>query len=272
MLPLSRLIIRLALPHTLPLITRLTFTSGVAAAIHHQTLYSLCLVLFRTIKHGVQFLNISFVHDLLPKNFKIDLISLRRVIISAIIAKLFRYLALATFWIPFRGAILEILLNQLAGDTSTVKSILGVLNQITLPWLQELNNILVWTLNHVQPIAEWHISIAWIPAIIGLTTLASYFYWYPETDFTRDMSTILGSVWTIFNVVTFGLPNKVVGLFVWSFGGVYNFIVTPVFNIFHSIYQWFRGTNVGLPVNLDGGLAAPNIEIPELPDPTTAGT
>lgn len=272
MLPVSRLIIRLALPHTLPLITKLTFTSGVAAAIHHQSLYSLCLVLFRSIKHGVQFLNISFIHDLLPKNFKIDLISLRRVIISAIIAKLFRYLALTTFWIPFRGAILEILLNQIAGDTSTVKSILGVLNQITLPWLNELNNILVWVVNHVQPISEWQISIGWIPVIISLTTLASYFYWYPDTDFSRDMSAIFGSVWTILNVVTFGLPNKVVGLFTWSIGGIYNAILSPVLNVIQSIFRWFGGTNAGNLVNPEGGGGAPDVEVPELPDTTATGT
>lgn len=101
MMPLSRLIIRMALPTTLPLIYRVSVSTGVAAAIHHQTLYSLAIVLFRTMKHGVQFLNISFIHDLLPKKFSIDLKVLRRVLISALIAKLFKYMALATFWIPF---------------------------------------------------------------------------------------------------------------------------------------------------------------------------
>ena len=87
----------MALPKTLPLVYRASVSTGVAAAIHHQTLYSLALVLFRSIRYGVTFLNISFIHDLLPKKFSIDLKTLRRVVISAVIAKMFKYLALATF-------------------------------------------------------------------------------------------------------------------------------------------------------------------------------
>ena len=97
MLPLSRLIIRHALPHTLPLATRVTVSTGLAAAIHHQTLYSLALTMIRSLRFGVTYLNISFIHDLLPKNLKIDLKALRKVLISAVIGKFFKYLGLATF-------------------------------------------------------------------------------------------------------------------------------------------------------------------------------
>lgn len=268
MLPLSRLIIRFALPKTLTLIYRVTVSTGVAAAIHHQTLYSLSLVLFRSLRYGVQFLNISFIHDLLPKNFKIDLKVLRKVIISAVIAKLFKYTALATFWIPFRGAIFEILLNELAGNSSSVKSILGVLNHITIPWLQELNDILVWTINHVQPISEWNISIAWIPVIISLTSLASYFYWYPDTDFSRDMLLIFGSVWRLFNIVTFGVPSKVLGVFNWTFTRTIS-LFTFTFDKLKSLCRWLGGTSNGMGVP---GNIALDEEIPELPDTTTTGT
>lgn len=268
MLPLSRLIIRMALPKTLPLIYRVSVSTGVAAAIHHQSLYSLGLVLFRTLRHGVQFLNISFIHDLLPKKFSIDLKILRRVLISALIAKIFKYFALATFWIPFRGAIFEIILNEIAGNRSTVKSVLGVLNQITIPWLQELNDILVWTINHVQTISEWQFSVMWVPVIISFTTLASYFYWYPEADFTKDMGTIFGTIWKSTNIVTFGLPSKVLELITWSTTGIFSFLGSA-FTKFKSFFRTIGGTTVGgNPTNLDTNIPT----APELPDATTTGS
>lgn len=120
------------------------------------------------------------IHDLLPKNVKIDLRSLRRVLISALIAKIFRYLLLGTFWIPFRGTIIEILLNEAVGNYSTVKTVIRALNHVTLPWLQEMNSILQYFVAHVQPLGEWHIGIGWIPVIITVSSFATYFYFFPE--------------------------------------------------------------------------------------------
>lgn len=224
MLPLSRLIIRMALPHAAPVLYKATVSAGLAAAIHHQTLYSLSLTLFRTLRHGLKFLNVSIIHTLLPKDIKIDLISLRRVLISAVIAKLFRYLLLGTFWIPFRGTIIEILLNEAVGNYSTVKTVIRALNHVTLPWLQEMNSILQWFVAHVQPLGEWHIGIGWIPVIITVSSFATYFYFFPEAGFWTDMATVAGAFGTIFNkinnflnVCTFGISGR-------NFTGSYNLV------------------------------------------------
>lgn len=51
-----------------------------------------------------------------------------------------------------------------------------------------MNYILHWVIDHVQPVTSWNISILWVPLIVSLTSLASYFYWYPDTAFTNDVS------------------------------------------------------------------------------------
>lgn len=231
MLPLSRIIIRYALPRTMPLLYRSTVSAGLAGAIHHQTLYNLALTLFRTLKHGLPFLNISFIHDLLPKGLKIDLKTLRRVLVSAVIGKIFKYILATTFWIPFRGTIIELLLNEAAGNYATVKTIVRALNHVTLPWLQEMNSILQWVVTHVQPVSDWHISIAWIPVIIGLTSLATYFYWFPYSDFSTDL-------WSLYNAIGSGLLRFKDILSICTFGasdGLYNLLSYPVVGAWYII-------------------------------------
>ena len=151
MLPLSRLIIRHALPRTMSLLTRTTITTGLAAAIHHQSLYTLGSTLIRSVYYGIRVLNLSFISKILPAGITLDLKIMRRVLISAVIAKIFKYIVLATFWIPFRGTILEIILNEIGGNTNLVKSILRALNNVTIPWLQEVSHLIQWVTNHVQP-------------------------------------------------------------------------------------------------------------------------
>lgn len=99
----------------------------------------------------------------------------------------------------------------------------------------------MWSIKHVQPISEWQVSIAWIPAIIGLTSIISYFYWYPDTSFARDMGTIFGTVWNLVNIVTFGIPSKVVGLFTWTLGGGVS-LLRSGFDRFRGFCRW-----IGIP-------------------------
>nr|YP_010254661.1 hypothetical protein MFQ47_mgp19 [Peniophora lycii]QUA00858.1 hypothetical protein [Peniophora lycii] len=149
------------------------------------------------------------------------------------------------------------------------------MNQITLPWLKELNDILVWTITHIQPISEWQISIAWIPAIIGLTTLASYFYWYPDTDFVRDISSIFGSMWHIINMITFGGAGKVAGLFAYGLSGSFNLFKSCLQKV-GSLFRGGGGTDVGVgtsPISsVASSVASAASSTTELPDPTTTGT
>lgn len=275
MLPVSRLIIRMALPNTMPLLYRATVSTGLAAAIHHQTLSTLALTLFRTLKN-ITYLNISFIHNLLPKGFKIDLIHLRRVLISAVIAKLARYCLLGTFWIPFRGTIIEIILNELAGNTSSVKSVLKVLNQITLPWLQEVNNLLQWIITNSQPISDWNINVAWIPAIIGITTVLSYFWWFPDSPFSLEVFNFWNGLRNFFNTITFGLFNKFLNLISYPIGGGL-FIIKKAgslvrdlglfgWNSFRSFCRWIGGNGNGNAPQLANPVI-PNIVGPNPPTP-----
>ena len=151
---------------------------------------------------------------------------MRRVLISAVIAKIFKYIVLATFWIPFRGTILEIILNEIGGNTNLVKSIVKALNNVTLPWLQEVSSLLNWITVHVQPISGWQVSIAWLPVIIGISSAATYFYNFPDSSFTVDMWNIvqrLGSIHTgirsLFDTISLGLYSKVLYYLAIPIGG-----------------------------------------------------
>lgn len=122
---------------------------------------------------------------MLPSDLKIDMLTIRKVIISALWARLSRYLLLGWVLIPLRTIIGEILINGVMGNTDFARFLVNKLNLVTVPWLDSVNNIISYLYEHIQPYSQ--ISSYWIPVMAGIFALGSYIYMNQDSPFVTDL-------------------------------------------------------------------------------------
>lgn len=166
--------------------------------------------LFYSVTIGIKFLSTSFIKDILPADIKLDMLTIRKVLISALWARLSRYLLLGWVLIPFRTILGEILINGVMGNTDFARFLVNKLNLITVPWLDSVNSITKYFYEHIQPYSQ--ISSYWIPIIAGLVTLGSYIYFNQDAPFVNDLRLVwnvikrnwdrLQGTWFYTNLVT----------------------------------------------------------------------
>lgn len=185
MLLLSRLLITKVLPKTVPMLSRYIVAQGLAASIHHQSTWLLAKTLFYSITIGIKFLSTSFLKDILPADVKLDLTTVKRVLISALWARLSRYFILGWVLVPLRTIVGELLINGVMGNTDFARFLVNKLNLITIPWLDSVNNITSYLYNNIQPYSQ--ISSYWIPVMAGIFALGSYIYMNQDSPFVTDL-------------------------------------------------------------------------------------
>lgn len=147
--------------------------------------------LFYSITIGARFISTSFFKDILPSDIKLDLSTIRKVLISALWARMSRYFILGWVLIPLRTILGEIIINGVMGDTDIARFLLNKLNIVTIPWLEPVNNLTDYLYSHIQPYSN--IPVYWVPIFASLVTLASYIYFNQESPFVND----LRAVWYI---------------------------------------------------------------------------
>ena len=122
-----------------------------------------------------------------------------------------------------------------------------------------MSSALQWIISHIQPISEWHISVAWLPLIIGFSTIFTYLWAFPEAPFTNDIHSLFNRIiqfrFTLsnfLNLITFGYYDRIVYYLVypvvavwysitWIGGGIKDLGIFS-WNCFKSFCRWIGGS------------------------------